>query len=88
MTAEQLQAARAAHWRQNQSPLLTLEDAQSWLEQHPLCLYLPRRAQHSLEEHALVRYMLVDDPKPLLVHCQDERFAQLAEGPQRRQAMQ
>ena len=45
MTAEQLQAARAAHWRQKQNPLLTLEDAARWLEQHPLCLYLPRRAQ-------------------------------------------
>ena len=45
MTAEQLQAARAAHWRQNQSPILTLEDAASWLEQHPLCLYLPRHTE-------------------------------------------
>ena len=45
MTAEQLQAARAAHWRQKQIPLLTLEDAERWLEQHPLCLYLPRRTQ-------------------------------------------
>jgi 23S rRNA pseudouridine2605 synthase len=45
LTAEQLQAARAAHWRQNQSPILTLDEAQSWLRQHPLCLYLPRRAQ-------------------------------------------
>jgi 23S rRNA pseudouridine2605 synthase len=45
LTAEQLQAARAAHWRQKQNPLLTLEDAERWLEQHPLCLYLPRRAQ-------------------------------------------
>ena len=45
MTAEQLQAARAAHWRQQKNPLLTLDDAAGWLEQHPLCLYLPRRAQ-------------------------------------------
>jgi 23S rRNA pseudouridine2605 synthase len=45
LTAEQLQAARAAHWRQKQNSLLTLEDAERWLEQHPLCLYLPRRAQ-------------------------------------------
>jgi 23S rRNA pseudouridine2605 synthase len=45
LTREQLQAARAAHWRQNQNPLLTLEDAAGWLEQHPLCLFLPRRAQ-------------------------------------------
>jgi 23S rRNA pseudouridine2605 synthase len=45
LTREQLQAAQAAHWRQNQNPILTLEDAAGWLEQHPLCLYLPRRAQ-------------------------------------------
>ena len=45
MTAEQLQAARSAHWRQQKNPLLTLDDAAGWLEQHPLCLYLPRRAQ-------------------------------------------
>ena len=45
MTAEQLQAAQAAHWRQNQNPILTLEDATSWFSQHPLCLFLPRRAQ-------------------------------------------
>ncbi len=45
MIAEQLQAARAAHWRQKQNPLLTLDDAQGWLRQHPLCLYLPRQAQ-------------------------------------------
>ena len=45
MIAEQLQAARAAHWRQKQNPLLTLDEAQGWLRQHPLCLYLPRQAQ-------------------------------------------
>jgi 23S rRNA pseudouridine2605 synthase len=45
LIAEQLQAARAAHWRQQQSPILTLDDAESWLAQHPLCLYLPRSAQ-------------------------------------------
>ncbi len=45
MIAEQLQAARAAHWRQKQNPILTLDDAQGWLRQHPLCLYLPRQAQ-------------------------------------------
>jgi len=45
LTAEQLQAARAAHWRQKQNPILTLEDAENWLAQHPLCLFLPRRSQ-------------------------------------------
>src|SRR5271155_2838143 len=45
LIAEQLQAARSAHWRQKQNPILTLDDAQGWLRQHPLCLYLPRQAQ-------------------------------------------
>jgi 23S rRNA pseudouridine2605 synthase len=45
LIAHQLHAARAAHWRQQQSPILTLDDAERWLEQHPLCLYLPRHAQ-------------------------------------------
>ncbi|HEV2273014.1 MAG TPA: hypothetical protein VGR96_02545, partial [Acidobacteriaceae bacterium] len=45
MTADQLKAARAAHWRQNQNAVLTLEDAQSWFEQHPLSLFLPQRTQ-------------------------------------------
>src|ERR1700722_5742502 len=45
LTREQLQAAQAAHWRQKQNPILTLEEAAGWLEQHPLFLYLPRRAQ-------------------------------------------
>ena len=45
LIAEQLQEARAAHWRQKQNPILTLDDAQGWLRQHPLCLYLPRQAQ-------------------------------------------
>ncbi len=45
MTADQLRTARAVHWRQSQNPILTLEDAQSWFEQHPLSLFLPRQAQ-------------------------------------------
>ena len=64
------------------------------IEQHgheqPLALHLlhPALAQHPLEQHPLVRHMLIDDPKPLLVHRQDEGFAQLAERPQRCQAVQ
>lgn len=45
MTSEQLLATRAALWRQRAEPLLTLEDAQSWLLQSGLCLFLPRKAQ-------------------------------------------
>ena len=45
MTAEELRAARAAHWRQDGHPLLTLEEAMLWLEGHPLCLFLPRHRE-------------------------------------------
>ena len=64
------------------------------VEQHrheqPLALHLLRLAllQDSLEQYPLVGHVLVDDPQPLLVHCQDEGFAQLAQWPKRCQAMQ
>ncbi|HEX3472174.1 MAG TPA: hypothetical protein VHT28_13405 [Silvibacterium sp.] len=45
MTAEQLQALRAERWRQKSNPLLTLEDAATWLNTVGLCLFLPRRSQ-------------------------------------------
>ena len=45
MISEQLHAARATLWRQKSNPLLTLDDAQSWLEQIGLCLFLPRKTQ-------------------------------------------
>ena len=45
MTSEQLLATRATLWRQKAEPLLTLDDAQSWLQQCGLCLFLPRKAQ-------------------------------------------
>src|SRR5216684_4519576 len=32
-----------------------------------------------LEEHALVRHVLVDDPQPFAVHCHDETRAHLPE---------
>jgi len=45
LTSEQLSATRATLWRQKAEPLLTLDDAQAWLEQSGLCLFLPRKAQ-------------------------------------------
>jgi 23S rRNA pseudouridine2605 synthase len=45
LTAEQLQAARAAHWHQIANPLLTLDDAATWLDQTGLCVFLPRQTQ-------------------------------------------
>ncbi len=64
------------------------------IEQHgheqPLALYLlhPALAQYPLEQHPLVGHMLIDDPQALLVHRQDEGFAQLPQRPQRGQAVQ
>ncbi len=43
MTPDQLASARAAHWREDAQPILTLEDAKAWLERMQLCLYLPRK---------------------------------------------
>ena len=45
MTPDQLASARAAHWRENAQPILTLDDAKAWLERMQLCLYLPRKSQ-------------------------------------------
>jgi 23S rRNA pseudouridine2605 synthase len=45
LTAEQLQSARAEAWRQSGNPILTADDAASWLRETGLCLFLPRGAQ-------------------------------------------
>ena len=45
MRQDQLEQARRARWRQDGNALLTLDDAERWLADTPLCLYLPRR-QH------------------------------------------
>ena len=45
MRQDQLEQARRTRWRQDGNALLTLDDAERWLADTPLCLYLPRR-QH------------------------------------------
>jgi 23S rRNA pseudouridine2605 synthase len=45
LTSEQLLATRAKLWRQRAEPLLTLDDALSWMSQTGLCLFLPRKTQ-------------------------------------------
>ena len=50
MNQQQLQIARAALWHQTANappaaPLLTLDDASSWLDEIGLCLFLPRHTQ-------------------------------------------
>ena len=44
MRQDQLERARQTRWRQDGNALLTLDDAERWLADTPLCLYLPRRA--------------------------------------------
>ncbi len=44
MRTDQLEKVRRERWRQDGNPLLTLDDAEQWLENTPLCLFLPRRA--------------------------------------------
>jgi 23S rRNA pseudouridine2605 synthase len=45
LTTEQLQAARAEKWRQKANPLLTAEDADTWVESTGVGLFLPRKTQ-------------------------------------------
>ena len=45
LTTEQLQAARAEKWRQKANPVLTLEDAETWIDSIGVSLFLPRKAQ-------------------------------------------
>lgn len=42
MKQDQLEKARQTRWRQDGNALLTLDDAERWLRDTPLCLYLPR----------------------------------------------
>lgn len=65
LTSEQLQAARAVRWRQNATPILTLEDAQAWLQQTGFCLFLPRKAQLPAPAPSFVEAVLGQtDPTP------------------------
>jgi hypothetical protein len=43
MRQDQLDKARQSRWRQDGNALVTLDDAERWLGETPLCLYLPRR---------------------------------------------
>jgi 23S rRNA pseudouridine2605 synthase len=57
LTSEQLQSARAERWRQASNPVLTAEDAQAWLEEIGLCLFLPRRTHFAVPAPSFVEAM-------------------------------
>jgi 23S rRNA pseudouridine2605 synthase len=77
LTSEQLQATRALRWRQNSEPVLTQEDAQSWLQQAGLCLFLPRRAQLPAPAPSFVEASL-GEPNPTPARAAVENSLRLA----------
>lgn len=58
MTIEQLQAARAEKWRQKANPLLTIEDAETWIESTGVALFLPRKTQLHMPAPSFVEAVL------------------------------
>jgi len=65
LTTEQLQAARAEKWRQRANPLLTIEDAETWIESAGVSLFLPRKAQLQAPAPSFVEAVLGEtNPTP------------------------
>jgi hypothetical protein len=58
LTLEQLQAARAEKWRQKANPLLTIEDAEAWIESTGVSLFLPRKTQLQMPAPSFVEAAL------------------------------
>lgn len=63
MTAQQLQNARAAAWRQDGNALLSADDASAWLREAGLALFLPRTAQIAAPAGSFVEATL-GEPNP------------------------
>lgn len=63
MTAEQLQNARAAAWRQDGNALLSADDAAAWLREVGLALFLPRTAQIAAPAGSFVE-ATIGEPNP------------------------
>ena len=58
MTTEQLQAARAEKWRQKANPLLTIEEAEAWIDSTGISLFLPRKNQLQIPAPSFVEAVL------------------------------
>ena len=54
----QLEAARAAAWKQTGEPLLTLEAARDWINERGLVLFAPRGSQLPVPAPSLVEATL------------------------------
>jgi hypothetical protein len=73
-TADQLAAARLAHWRQNADPILTINMLRDWLNTSGLVLFTPRAAQLPAPAPSFVEATLgVSNTTPTLVDTEQSR---------------
>ena len=73
-SAEQLAATRAAHWHQQDNPLLTMEGLRDWLSRSGLVLYTPRAQQLGAPAPSLVEATLgKPNPTPELTELEAAR---------------
>jgi 23S rRNA pseudouridine2605 synthase len=73
-TADQLAAARVAHWRHNADPILTINMLRDWLNTSGLVLYTPRAAQLPAPAPSFVEATLgTANPAPTLADTEQSR---------------
>jgi hypothetical protein len=80
LTSEQFQAARAEKWRQKANPLLTIEDAEAWIESTGMSLFLPRKTQLQAPAPSFVEAVLGESsatPAPAAIQNAFEMAARL-----------
>jgi 23S rRNA pseudouridine2605 synthase len=73
-TADQLAAARLAHWRHNADPILTINMLRDWLNTSGLVLFTPRAAQLPAPAPSFVEVTLgVPNTAPTLAETEQSR---------------
>ena len=73
-TADQLAAARLAHWHHNADPILTINMLRDWLNTSGLVLYTPRAAQLPAPAPSFVEAILgVSNAAPTLADTEQSR---------------
>ncbi len=73
-SADQLAAARLAHWHHNAEPILTINMLRDWLNTSGLVLYVPRTPQLPMPAPSFVEAILgVSNTAPTLVETEEPR---------------
>jgi 23S rRNA pseudouridine2605 synthase len=73
-SADQLAAARLAHWRHNADPILTINMLRDWLNTSGLVLFTPRAAQLPAPAPSFVEAILgTPNAAPTLAHTEQSR---------------